>query len=81
MDDQPNEYGEFDDWYNDGENCGEELQNQAATLEKATSEERTLRDEDTIQVPQTQWGGELFVRFIDGNNHKSIKRCSAHIIK
>jgi hypothetical protein len=23
----PNEFGEFDDWYNDGENCGEELQN------------------------------------------------------
>ena len=22
-----NEFGEFDDWYNDGENCGEELQN------------------------------------------------------
>jgi hypothetical protein len=21
------EFGEFEDWYNDGENCGEELQN------------------------------------------------------
>ena len=58
-----NEFGEFDDWYNDGENCGEELQNQAASLDKAEKEERTLRGEDTITAIDTQFGGELFVRF------------------
>lgn len=32
---------EFDDWYNDGNEVGEDLENQAASLAKATKEERT----------------------------------------
>lgn len=79
--DENNEFGEFDDWYNDGENCGEELQNQAATLDKATEEERTMRDEENIGETTTAWGGELFVRFVKADGKTNVKKCSAHIIK
>lgn len=77
----PNEFGEFDDWYNDGENCGEELQNQAATLDKAEKEERTFRDEDLIKEDAVCWGGELFVRFVNHDGKKFVKRASAHMVK
>ena len=50
-------YDEFDNWMNDAAAAGVELQNQAACLDDATSEERTLRDSGNIGEAATCLGG------------------------
>ena len=75
------DFGEFDDWYNDGENCGEELQNQAAALEDAESESRKLRDGDSIKEDDVAMTGELIVRFQNKDGKDLIKRCTAVVVK
>ena len=88
-----NEFGEFDDWYNDGENCGQELQNQAASLEEAgkdggDGETRKQLSAEDYEGNQFYWGGDLYVRFANPNatdgqpKTKFLqKHGSGHIIK
>ena len=64
------DYGEFDDWFGDGEACGAELQNEAASLETATKEERLARTAENINEPETRWGGKLVAKFRDGDKFK-----------
>jgi hypothetical protein len=74
---------EFDDWYNDGEACGADLQNQAASLADATTEERVIREagdeEGQIGSAPTRLGGQLLLKFQNSEGNEGTDKASAHI--
>ena len=57
-----------------------ELENQAAALEDAKEEERAYINADFIGGEETKLGGQLIVRFTDGEK-TCYKSVSAHIVK
>ena len=73
-------YDEFDEWMGNADAAGVELQNQAAALDDAKKEERTYIDAEAIEGDSHKMGGQLIVRFTDGEN-TCFKSVSAHIVK
>ena len=73
-------YDAFDNWMNDADIAGVELQNQAAALEDAEKEEREFRDASNINANATALGGQLIVRFTNGAK-SCFKVASAHLVR
>ena len=55
--DDGNDVGSFEDWWEDTQICDMEILNQAASINDALQEERTMRTADTIQGNETSLGG------------------------